>query len=287
MPSEIVLQKKNQEVEEIKKLLNQFKVIAVAPLYKVRASQLQELKKKLSDTVYLKVIKNTLMKKAISETKEKANLGKMVEKLSGSNVFLFTNMNPFKLVLTLEKSKVKTTAKSGDIASSDIIVPAGNTGLPPGPIISQLNAIGLQTRIEAGSVWVNRDTIVAKAGDIIDERLASALSKLGIKPIESGLRLSLVYDDGLILTDEQLHVDLNETRRELEEAASAAFNLSLSAVYVTIENASYLLQLAHQEAFRLAYNAAIPTSDNIVDLIRKAHTEMLSLAKAAKIKEVA
>ena len=278
MPSQQVLQEKLSEVEEIIELLRQHKVIGVASLQKVRATQLQELKKKLADKVYMKVIKNTLMKIAIEKCGEKQNLKKLVEHLTGSNIFLFTNLNPFKLALILERGKVKTTAKAGDIASFDIIIPAGNTGQPPGPIISQLNSVGLPTRIESGSVWINKDTLVARKGDVISERLASVLSKLGIKPVEAGLALKVVYDDGLTITQDQLKLNLDETKKSIQEAYSCAFTLALNVAYPTRENIAMLLQIAYREAYTLSLNAAIPTKETVADLIRKAHMEMLSLS---------
>lgn len=269
--------KKLKEVEEIEALINQYKVIGIASLQKVRASQLQELKKKLAADVYMRVIKNTLMEKAIKNCK-KRGLEKMESYLTGSNIFLFTNLNPFKLAFLLEKGKVRLAAKAGDVASFDVIVPAGNTGQPPGPIISQLNAVGLPTRIEAGSVWITKDTLVARKGDVISERLASVLSKLGIKPVEAGLILKAVYDDGLIIEGEQLKIDVNETRRQIEKAHMEAFKLSVGAAYPTRENIQALIQLAHQEAYALALGAAIPSRETIRDLIRRAHAEMLSLS---------
>ena len=277
---------KAEEVQEIKTLLQQYKAVGVASLQKVRAAQLQELRRKLEKSAYLCVVKNTIIKRAIAECKGKPRLENLEEHLAGSNIFLFTNLNPFKLVLLLEKSRVKTTAKSGDIAAFDVTIPTGNTGLPPGPIISQFTAVGLPTRIEAGSVWVSRDTMVAKKGDVITARLASVLSKLGIKPVEIGLTLKAVYDEGLIIIEEQLRLDLGEVRRNIEEAHAHAFNLSVNATYPLPENIVFLLQIAHQKAYRLALNAGIPTPDTIVDLIRKAHTEMLSLsARLATVNE--
>jgi len=277
---------KAEEVEEIKNLMRQYKAVGVAGLQKVRAAQLQELRRKLEKNAYFRVVKNALVKRAIAECKDKSGLENLEEHLAGSNIFLFTNLNPFKLALLLEKGRVKTTAKAGDIAAFDVTVPAGNTGLPPGPIISQFTAAGLPTRIEAGSVWVSRDTLVAKKGDVITARLASVLSKLGIKPVEIGLTLKAVYDEGLILTEEQLRLDLDEIRRSIEEARIYAFNLSVNAAYPLPENIAFLLQTAHQEAYRLALNAGIPTPTTIAGLIRKAHTEMLSLsARLATVNE--
>jgi large subunit ribosomal protein L10 len=218
------------------------------------------------------------MKLAIENCKDKPDLKKLEEHLTGPNVFLFTDLNPFNLALTLERGKVKTTAKSGDIAAFDVVVPAGNTGQPPGPIISQLNAAGLPTRIESGSVWVSKDTLVVRKGEVIDERLASVLSKLGIKPVESGLAMNFVYDDGLIITQEQLKIDVDKTKQTIQAAQADAFALTLSIAYPAKESTFALLQIAHREAYALSLNAAVPTKETIEDLIRKAHAEMLSLS---------
>jgi large subunit ribosomal protein L10 len=278
MPSQQVLQEKVGEVEEIAQLIRQHKVIGIASLQKVRAAQLQEFKKNLADKVYMRVIKNTLMKIAVETCKDRIEPEKLIEYLSGSNVYLFTDLNPFKLTLLLEKGKVKTTAKAGDIAAFDVIVPAGNTGQPPGPIISQLNAVGLPTRIESGSVWINKDTLVVRNGEVISERLASVLSKLGIKPVEAGLAMKVAYDEGLIITQEQLQIDTNRTKQSIETAYTDAFALTLSIAYPTHDNITMLLQTAHQKAYALSLNAAVPTKETIRDLVRKANMEMLSLS---------
>ena len=278
MPSKQVLEQKTKEVEEITNLLKRYKIIGIASLQKVRAAQLQEFKKNLADKVFMRVLKNTLMKLAIENCKERADLKKLEEHMKGPNVFMFTDLNPFKLALILERGKVKTTAKSGDTAAFDVVVPAGNTGQPPGPIISQLNAVGLPTRIESGSVWINKDTLVVKKGEAINERLASMLSKLGIKPVETGLTLTVVFDEGLIVTQNQLKLDLEGTEHDVENAYAESFALSLSISYPTKENMVALLQIAHKEAYALSLGAAIPTKETIEDLIRKAHAEMLSLS---------
>ena len=284
MPSQQVLLQKARQVEEIKKLLSQYKVIGIASLEKVRAAQLQELKRKLEKEVVMKVFKNTLVKRAIDELGD-PKLKKLEEYLTGPNIFLFTNMNPFKLSILLEKNKVRAIAKAGDKASFDVVVPAGNTGLSPGPVISQFSAVGIPTRIESGSVWVNKDTLVCRKGEVISLQLANILSKLGIKAVEIGLSLKVVYDDGYIITEEDLAVDLDEIRKSIEEAHSYAFNLSINAAIPIPENVGLLLQKAHQEAYFLAVNAAVPTKETIGDLLRKAHAEALALSQKIKLEE--
>lgn len=276
MPSQQVLEEKIGEVEEIKELLKGYKSIGLASLQKVRAPQLQELKKSLAGKVYMRVLKNKLTKLAI-ENMEKDDLKKLEDHLEGANLFLFTDLNPFKLVLLLERGKVKITAKSGDIAAMDVVIPEGSTGQPPGPIISQLNAVGLPTRIESGSVWVSRDTLVVRKGEVISERLAALLSKLGIKAVEAGLSMKAVLDEGLIITGDLLKIDIEATRKSIEQSNNEALALSLSITYPTSDNITTLLQTAHQKAFALSLYAAVPTKETITNLVRKAHMEILSL----------
>jgi large subunit ribosomal protein L10 len=276
MPSQQVLEEKIGEVEDIKELLRGYKSIGIASLQKVRAPQLQELKKNLAGEVYMRVLKNSLTKLAI-EGMEKDDLKKLEDYLGGANLFLFTDLNPFKLALRLERGKVKTTAKSGDISAMDVVIPAGSTGQPPGPIISQLNAVGLPTRIESGSVYVSKDTLVVRKGEVISERLAAVLSKLGIKAVEAGLSMKVFLDEGLIITGDLLKIDVAETRKTIEQSSSDAFALSLSIAYPTPDSIKALLQTAHKKAFALSLNANVPTKETIGDLLRKAYIEMLGL----------
>ena len=270
---------KADEVKEIKDVISQYNTIAIASLEKVRAAQLQKLRKKLESSAYMRVIKNSLISRAVSETTDKTGIEKLQKHLTGPNLYLFTNLNPFKLVLLLEKSKVKTTAKAGDLAAFDVVVPAGNTGLAPGPIISQFTAVGLRTRIESGSVYVNKDTVVVKEGEPINAQLASLLSKLGIKPVEAGLSLKLVLDDGIILNEVDLTIDVDSVKKDIEAAHQFAFNLSLKAAIVLPENITYLIKLAHQNAYTLALNAGIISKETVKDLIRKANMEMQNLSE--------
>lgn len=277
MPSPKVLQIKRGQVDEVTRLFRQYPVIGLADLHKVRAAQLQSFKKASTQNVYMKVIKNTLFLKAIEKIEDKPELHKFSECIAGSNICLFTALNPFHLLILLDKGKVKTTARAGDIAAFDIVVPRGNTGQPPGPIISQLSAVGLPSRIESGSVWVSKDTLVANEGDVISERLASVLTKLGIKPVEAGLTLDAVYDNGLIIPKDQLTFDLNETKQRIQKLSTNVVALSLSIAYPTPENMTMLLQLAHHRAYSLSINAAIPAKETIHDLLAKAHDEAVRL----------
>jgi len=85
-----------------------------------------------------------------------------------------------------------------------------------------------------------------------------------------------------MITGDQLKLDIEGTRKSLEQSREEAFALSLSIAYPTSDNIAMLLQTAHQKAFALSLNAAVPTKETTADLLRKAHAEMLSLNSAVE-----
>ncbi len=268
---------KIRKVQELTQLLKEYDTILIADLHKVRAQQLQELRKRFRGKVLFKVVKNTLLRRAIDACKEKKNLEKLKDYLKGSNILLLTRMNPFKLAIELDKTKIKMPARPGDVATSDIVIPAGNTGLPPGPIMSELAAVGIRTRVESGSVWVIKDTVVAKKGDVISEKLAAVLTKLGIKPIEVGLRLKVAYDSGIIIEGDQLLPDVKAEEERIKEAASNAYLLALGIAYEIPEILSRSISIAHRSALSLALAIAYPSPETIKQLLALAasHAEAL------------
>jgi len=262
---------KKEAIVQLQVLLEKYPVIAAADLTKVRSSQIHELRKRLRDRVAMVVTKNNLLRKSVELLgSNQGRVGEFVKDLQGSNILLFTDVNPYSLIILLEKSKVRVPAKGGDIATGEIMVPAGNTGLPPGPVISEFGEIKVQTRIEGGSIWVARDSVVARRGDLITPKMASVFSKLGLKPMEAGLTLSTAYDNGTILRSEDLVLDIGAYRKDIFQAVGNAFSLSIEAGYVTPENASRILGKGMKEAVAIAVEAGFLESGTIEPVLRRA-----------------
>jgi len=277
MPTKKVAPWKKEIVESVGKSLQTYKMVAAADLQQVRSSQIHEIRKKLRGKVQLLVAKNTLIKIAAKETK-KNNLDKFTDKLLGSRMLLFSDIAPHSLVLLLDKNKVRVPAKAGDMATGEILIPAGNTGLAPGPVISEFGEAKVPTKIESGSIWVAKDTIVARKGDSISPKLASVLSKLGIKPMELGLSLVAAYDDGAIFEEKDLKLDLGEYRANFRQAASEAFNLAVNSSYMLPETAPQILGKTYRQALSLAIRAEYPAEETISLIIRDAYVQMLGLS---------
>jgi len=269
---------------DLVQLLEKYSVVAVADLQKVRSSQIQEIRKKLRGKANLIVAKNSILRKASdSMASKRENVNKFSDGLTGSKVLIFTQMNPFELIMFLNKNKVRVPAKGGDIATSEIVVPAGNTGMQPGPVISEFNEAKVQTRIEGGSIFVAKDTVVASKGDVISTKTASLLSKLGMKPMEAGLSLSYAYDNGTVLGPNDLVFDLDQMKTDFASAARLAFGLAVDANIVLPETAPAIISKAYRQAVAISVESGFFTKDTGEMIIQKAYRNMKALSSAIAV----
>jgi large subunit ribosomal protein L10 len=281
-----VSEQKAAVVENTVALLKKYDVIAAADLNKVQSSMLMDLRKSLRGQLEIKTLKNTLMRISM-EKAQKPGTPEFIKAIAGQNMFLFTNGNPFKLAMNLEKSKVDSFAKAGDKALKELTVPAGNTGISPGPMISKFGALGIKTRIEGGNIWVVADTVVAEKGDAITADMADLLQRLGIKAAQSGLGLKVVYENGMIIPGADLIIDVPSYRKKLMDAAGGAFAVALMGAYVSPETAPRLLSMAQQQAKVVAVEAGYVTPDTAVDIIAKTAAQAKSLQDKVDAKKTA
>ena len=191
---------------------------------------------------------------------------------------VFTEMNPFKLFKILEDSKTEAPAKAGAIAPADIVVPAGDTSFPPGPILGELQQAGIPAKIDKGSIVVQEDAVVVEEGEPVPKNVADVLTKLEIYPMEVGIDLLAVYEDNTIYTADVLKIDEEETKTSIASAYQSAINLSVFAGILNSESAPLLIQKAARDAMNLAINANILTSKTTDQILSKAYAQMLAIA---------
>jgi len=268
---------KIEAVNNTVELLNKYDVIAAADLNKVSSSMLQDMRRQLRGTLDVKVVKNTLMRISM-EKAGKPDTDSFMDAVAGPNVFLFTNGNPFRLAMDLEANKVKVFAKTGDIALTDIVISAGNTGLSPGPLIGKFGVLNVRTRIESGNIWVVNDTTVTKLGEPISDDLADLLQRLGIRAAEMGLSIKAVYERGELIPGQSLLLDMDDFRAKLAQAIGSAFQLAVQTAYVTPQTVTTILNKAAAEARAVAIEAGYASKETVEDLIAKANSQARTLA---------
>lgn len=265
-------QKKLDQVNKMKELLLKYNMIGLTNLDGVSSSVLQKIRKSLYGDTEIIVAKNTLKKIAIGNAKKKKSLVAKLEKhINGNIAFIFSNRSPYVLQKYFNSNRISVSAKPGQLATEDIWISAGLTDMTPGPVIGELNSIGLRTSVEAGKININKDTKVLEAGETITETHASIFSKLDIKPLKMGIALSLALEEsGDILLESDLNIDEEATMVKMKQAYLRAFNLSMATAYPTKDTVSPLLSLGQIHAVNLSVTSAYPTKDSINLILAKA-----------------
>jgi len=274
-------QKKAQMYQQLQELQNKYKVVALVRMEKVRSSQLLPLRKKFKGEVEIVSVKDKVAQKSLSTLKI-PGIEKLAEKLVGQCVLMFTNMSPIKLNILLGKNKIMMAARGGDKASIDVVIKAGNTGITPGPILTDFKEAGVSTKIDQGTVWITKDSVAAKKGDVISGKLATLLSKLDVKAVEAGIVLNSALEDKVVYNQEELTVDVEAYRTAFAQAHQEALSLSIEIGYVTKENVNMILGKAAQQARSLAIAAGFLTDDTTDATIQRASGQAKALAGKLK-----
>ncbi|NJD54161.1 MAG: 50S ribosomal protein L10 [Candidatus Methanoperedens sp.] len=274
---------KKDEIEDIKRLITAHSSVGIVGVTGIPSNQLQLMRKSLRGIADLKMCRNSLIDRALAESSnEVKQINKYVE---DQTALLFTNENPFKLFKILEKGKTSAPMKAGGIAPKDIVVEKGPTSFPPGPIVGELTGAGIPAGIEGGKVVIRQTKTVAKKGDVVDAKLASILSRLEIHPMELGLDLRAVYENGTIFESKILSVDETTYTNNLTLAVQHAFNLSVNSAYPAKATISTLLAKAASQSRNLAINAEVIMPEVIDVLLGKANAQMISVARLAMAKD--
>lgn len=270
--------KKTQMYNTLQEMATKYKVLSLIRLEKIRASQILELRKKLKDDVEFVSIKDRVAIRAL-EKLSLPGMENIVRALTGQCMLLFSNMSPFRLNLLLAKNKTMMTARGGDTASIDVTVAARNTGIAPGPMLTEFKEAGIPTKIDQGTIWIAKDTTPVKKGEVINEKLAAMLSKLDIKPIEAVISLHTAMEDGITYMQDDLVVDIQATADLVAAAHQEAMNLSVEAGYVTDDNIRAILSKAVTAARAVSVESGYITDETKNDILSKAHAQAQAVVK--------
>ncbi|GAB7092952.1 50S ribosomal protein L10 [Halolamina litorea] len=274
--TETVPEWKQAEVDDLVDFLERYDAVGIVGVTGIPSRQLQSMRRGLHGTAEVRMSRNTLMARAVEQVDE--GIEQLADEIAGEVAFVGTNDNPFGLYKELEASKTPAPIGAGEVAPNDIVIPEGDTGIDPGPFVGELQTVGASARIMEGSIKVTEDSKVLEAGETVDQDLADVLSEMGIEPKEVGLDLRAVFADGVLFEPDELAIDVDEYRADVQAAASAARNLSVNAAYPTAQTVGTMLGKAAGEAKSVGLEAAIVNEELAPDLIGKADAQMRALA---------
>ena len=252
---------------------------AIIDIHGIPAGAMLGMRKSLREAMSIRVAKKRLMDRAWNE----ANLDTAIlEEMFGNAIqpalVQTTKYDSFTLFSELKKTEAGRAAKPGDVAPIDIVVEKQDTGMAPGPIVGDLNSIGIPAKIMKGSVHIQKDTVAIKAGETFEGDLGLMLSKLGINPIVTGLKLISTYENGTRFTPDVLDINYDDFRNEVIGGVAATFNLACNIGWFTSLTMPTMLSKASSEAMNVAVEAGIMTDKTLPLFIGRANAAMLGLA---------
>lgn len=269
-------ERKEEIVANLVEKIENSNVVGILDMHSLPAKQLQQINQELGDSAEKFMTRKTLMELALDKA-DKENIEQLKENTAVQPALIFSDSNPFTLYKTIQDKKSKAPASGGEIAPNDIVIEEGDTGIGPGPMIGHLQQLGAQTTVEDGTIKVKKSSVAVKEGEVITQEVAGILNKLDMKPLEVGLDLKIVHENGEILGKDVLDIDEEKYAKDIEAAAAKAFNLSVNAGYINEHTAETIFVEAIKKAKNLAVNATIFEKDVIDDILAKAHGQAQSL----------
>lgn len=268
---------KKDEVARLTKIILDNPVVGIAEVSGIPAPQMQNMRSSLRGNVAVVGSKNSLLALAIhAAAKQRPGIEALADRLHGQSVILATKQNPFKLAKSLRAGASMAPLKANQIAPQDIFIPKGPTPFGPGPIVGELQKVGIPAKIEAGKVVIAKDATPVKAGAVVSPELAGMLAKLGIKPVELKIDLRAAFEHDTLFLPDALAVDDTVILGQLALAVRTAQEVSLQTGWITSQTADALLGRAYKQAIALIMEKNISVDDAIEQTVTADYAKILA-----------
>jgi large subunit ribosomal protein L10 len=266
------------EVKKLTELLTKNKVVGILNVGGIPAPQMQKMRQSLHESATIRSAKNNLLFLALDEAeKQVKGISNLKEHITGQSAIITTEMNPFRLFSKIKTSRTMAPARGGETAAQDIEIKAGDTNFKPGPVVGELQKVGIPAAIKDGKVVIKTDKVLVLHGEKISTELAQMLTRLEIFPIEIGMDVRGVFEDGTIFKTDVLDIDIDAFVANMKQASHSSFMIALELGWTTKETIQPLIMKAYNNAFVLAFEQGIINNETIKNLISKANTQMLAL----------
>lgn len=266
IPKQLTREQKEEIVDNFEGMIDEYSVVGLLDMNNLPSKQLQQIKKEMKDFAVVRMSRKTLMDIALDNS-DKDGIEALDTDEAVQPAFIFSKKDPFQLYSLIQNNKTSAAADGGEEAPSDIEVPDGDTGIGPGPMLGKLQGAGLQVQVDDGTIHVQNPGVIVERGETITDDDAEILNQIGIEPLEIGLDLVIAYSEGEIFTAEELDIDVDQYRSDIESAASGAFNLAVNAGIINEATVEAIVGEAAQKAKNLSISEGIPTDETIEEIL--------------------
>jgi large subunit ribosomal protein LP0 len=272
-------ERKQAYFQKLGQLLSEYPKILIVGADNVGSSHMQKIRKNLRGKAVLLMGKNTMVRKAIrgfAETNAKLQVVLPYVKGNVGLVFAKDDLSSVKKIIS--ENKVAAPAKVGAVAPSDVIIPAGPTGMEPTQT-SFLQALNIASKISKGQVDIISDVKIISAGQRVGSSESTLLAKLNIKPFQYGLIIQTVYDEGSIYSPAVLDMTDDDLLAKFRNGVKNVACVSLATKYPTIAALPHVVTNGFKNVLSVAL--AVDYSFPKVDLLKKAIANPVAAPAAA------
>lgn len=253
MASKKVKDRKYQLADELKQHFQDYTKLFLVDCDNVGSNQIQQIRIALRGKAILYCGKNTQMRRVLRELENDgmAQLEKVRMQLKLNVALVFTNEDLPEVRDLILENKVAAPARAGSIAQSDVVVPAGNTGMEP-TMTSFLQALNIPSKITKGSIEILNPVHLITEGDKCEASQCALLDKLGIKPFSYGLVVKSVYDDGSMYDPAVLDITDDDILASFAQGIKNVAAISVSTGLPTVASVPYSILLGFANLLAIA-----------------------------------
>eukprot|EP01127_Copromyxa_protea_P010312 TRINITY_DN250_c0_g1_i1.p2 TRINITY_DN250_c0_g1~~TRINITY_DN250_c0_g1_i1.p2 ORF type:complete len:310 (+),score=96.50 TRINITY_DN250_c0_g1_i1:81-1010(+) len=244
--------KKEEYMKKFVELLETYPRAIMVTVDNIGSHHMQKIRAGLRGRAVILLGKNTLMRKAIKDQLANHPEWEAILPAIKNNVgFVFTKEDCSGLREKLLESRVPAQAKAGIFAPQDVIVPKQVTTLEPTKT-SFFATLDIATKITRGCVEILNDVHLCKEGERVGSSEATLMQMLDLRPFTYGLKLTHVYDEGVVYNAKLLSATADDLFKAFAAGVSNVAALSLGLNYPSLPAFPHVVLNAYKNLVAIA-----------------------------------
>ncbi|CAD6585140.1 MAG: ribosomal protein P0 (A0) (L10E) [Tremellales sp. Tagirdzhanova-0007] len=226
---------------KLKALMEQYPSIFLVNIDNVSSQQLHMIRQALRGKGVVLMGKNTMVRRALRIIMpENPQFERLLPHVRGNIGFVFTSGDLKDVREIILSNKVAAPARAGAVATIDVFVPAGNTGMEPGKT-SFFQALGIPTKIARGTIEIVNDVQVVTNGSKVGQSEATLLNMLNISPFTYGMTVVQIYDNGACFPSNILDIEEKTLIDQFMSGIKTVAAISLAIGFPTMVSVAHSL----------------------------------------------
>jgi len=271
MPGASKLDKKEAYHEKLCGFLQKYDRAFIVHADNVGSKQFMDIRRALRPASVILMGKNTMMKRSIRLYCEETGDNKwacLLEELVGNVGIVFTSSDLNEVKEEIAKYKVGAPARVGLVASNDVKIPAGSTGMDPSQT-SFFQALNIATKINKGTIEIVAEVHLLKVGDKVGASEATLLAKLGIKPFKYGLVILKVFENGSLYDPAVLDITDEMMVEKVMSGISTIASICLEIGYPTLASIPHSVVNAYKNVLAVSVETdyTFPLAQKVKDYL--------------------